>query len=258
MNTKSNQLEVINNSVYKKNKFKFHSKVLPWVPVYVDLEKYKESEIIYTTYFSHIYINLLSEFCDSLKIPYFFSFVPYSDVIDGGIFIKTPSLKIKNKNTVIRKSAYLLHLVKTFENNDYDIFSPGSVHALFEYDDIDTIEIVRNVLISFLVRSSDTGISKSLEIFNKNTKEALKRRKVIEKKKLDKSQVSIAESYEEINNKIPDEKLLSRKEASDLLKISLPTLNNWTKENKLISYGIGGRVYYKKEELLDSLEKLKK
>ncbi|MFT6870711.1 MAG: hypothetical protein ACJAYY_000537 [Paraglaciecola sp.] len=41
-------------------------------------------------------------------------------------------------------------------------------------------------------------------------------------------------------------------------EISLPTLNAWTKKQKIISYGIEGRVYYKKEELLDSLEKLKK
>tara|TARA_B110000971_G_scaffold210686_1_gene238152 strand:- start:1169 stop:1306 length:138 start_codon:yes stop_codon:yes gene_type:complete len=41
-------------------------------------------------------------------------------------------------------------------------------------------------------------------------------------------------------------------------EISSPTLNAWAKKQKIISYGIRGRVYYKKEELLDSLEKLKK
>lgn len=131
---KRNQLEIINNSVYKKNKFKFHSEELPWIPVYIDLVKYEESQIIYTTYFSHIYINLLSELCDALKIPYLFSFVPYEEVIKGNVFIKSTSSKIKNKNVVIKKSAYLLNLVKTFEENDYDIFSPRSVHAIFEYD----------------------------------------------------------------------------------------------------------------------------
>lgn len=255
---KREQLKLLDKKVYKKNKFQFYPEEHPWIPVYIDLEKYNETKEIYATYFSHIYQDLLSECCDALKMPYLFSFVPDKEVIDDSLFIKDTSSRVKNKNGIIRKSAYLLHLVKTFEENDYDIFCPKSVHALFAYDDINTVEIVRNVLISFLIRSSDEGISKSLEIFKKNTKGALKMKKTIEKKKSIKSQVPIPENYEEIKNKISDEKLLSRKEASDLLKISLPTLNAWTKKQKIISYGIEGRVYYKKEELLDSLEKLKK
>jgi hypothetical protein len=41
-------------------------------------------------------------------------------------------------------------------------------------------------------------------------------------------------------------------------EISSPTLNAWAKKQKIISNRIGGRVNYKKEELLDSLKKLKK
>lgn len=49
---------------------------------------------------------------------------------------------------------------------------------------------------------------------------------------------------------------LSRRETADLLKIDLSTLHRWTKEGKLISYGIGNRVYYKREEIEQSLVKL--
>ncbi len=47
--------------------------------------------------------------------------------------------------------------------------------------------------------------------------------------------------------------LLTRKETCELLKINMTTLWNWTKKGKLISYGIGNRVYYKKEEVLNKL-----
>ncbi len=50
--------------------------------------------------------------------------------------------------------------------------------------------------------------------------------------------------------------LLSRKDAAAFLHISLPTLNAWTKENKLVAHRINSRVYYKQEELLTSLKKI--
>jgi hypothetical protein len=48
--------------------------------------------------------------------------------------------------------------------------------------------------------------------------------------------------------------LLTRTEASDLLRVSITTLWNWTKAGKVTAYGIGNRVYYKKHELLASLK----
>ncbi|MFY0653881.1 MAG: helix-turn-helix domain-containing protein [Cyclobacteriaceae bacterium] len=42
---------------------------------------------------------------------------------------------------------------------------------------------------------------------------------------------------------------LTRKEAAELLSISLPTLHDWCKKKILISYRIGNRVYFKREEL---------
>jgi excisionase family DNA binding protein len=51
-------------------------------------------------------------------------------------------------------------------------------------------------------------------------------------------------------------KYLSRNEVCDLLKISLPTLNDWTKIGRLQSYKIGNRVLYKQGEIETALESL--
>ena len=48
--------------------------------------------------------------------------------------------------------------------------------------------------------------------------------------------------------------LLSRKEAAELLKISFPTLWRWTKYNTISSYRLGGKVYYKREEIMKKLK----
>ena len=49
---------------------------------------------------------------------------------------------------------------------------------------------------------------------------------------------------------------LTRNEVATMLKISLPTLWRWTKENKLQSYYIGSRILYKTIEVHNSLTKL--
>ena len=43
--------------------------------------------------------------------------------------------------------------------------------------------------------------------------------------------------------------LITRKEAAKMLSISLPTLNEWTKEGKVIGYRISSRVRYKRSEI---------
>lgn len=53
----------------------------------------------------------------------------------------------------------------------------------------------------------------------------------------------------------PDE-LLTREEACLLLEISLTSLWKWKKNEKIIAYGIGNRVYYKKSELMESLVRI--
>jgi excisionase family DNA binding protein len=60
------------------------------------------------------------------------------------------------------------------------------------------------------------------------------------------------------NNKVNQPDLLSRKEVSTLLKISLPTLNEWTKLGWLQSYKIGNRVLYKANEVSAALENVSK
>ena len=48
---------------------------------------------------------------------------------------------------------------------------------------------------------------------------------------------------------------LSRKEVAKLLKITLPTLHDWTKLGYLKAYKIGTRVLYKPSEVQEALEK---
>ncbi|TDD74606.1 helix-turn-helix domain-containing protein [Flavobacterium caseinilyticum] len=50
--------------------------------------------------------------------------------------------------------------------------------------------------------------------------------------------------------------LLSRLETAKLLKINLTSLWKHTKSGKLKSYGIGNRVFYKKDEVLKSLTRI--
>lgn len=61
----------------------------------------------------------------------------------------------------------------------------------------------------------------------------------------------------EVQSKVQsNQKYLSRVEVAKLLKISLPTLNEWTKIGHLQSYRIGNRVLYKTEEIDESLSKV--
>ena len=48
-------------------------------------------------------------------------------------------------------------------------------------------------------------------------------------------------------------KYITRKETAKLLHISLPTLNEWTKDGTLTSYRIGTRVLYKPEEVMETV-----
>ena len=53
-----------------------------------------------------------------------------------------------------------------------------------------------------------------------------------------------------------DNELLTREETAKYLKINPTTLWHWTNKGKLISYGIGNRRYYKKQEVIAHLIKL--
>jgi excisionase family DNA binding protein len=51
--------------------------------------------------------------------------------------------------------------------------------------------------------------------------------------------------------------LLTRKEAAKLLGVSLVTLNQWTRDGRVKGYHISSRVRYKREELENSLTRIK-
>ena len=48
--------------------------------------------------------------------------------------------------------------------------------------------------------------------------------------------------------------LIKPAETAALLKVSLVTINQWTKEGKLTAYRIGRRKFYKQDEVLKALE----
>lgn len=50
---------------------------------------------------------------------------------------------------------------------------------------------------------------------------------------------------------------LSRAELAKLLKVDVSTIHNWTKKGKIISYGIGGRIFYKRKQVEDAIVQLK-
>jgi excisionase family DNA binding protein len=50
---------------------------------------------------------------------------------------------------------------------------------------------------------------------------------------------------------------ITRKEASEILGVSLVTLNSWTKQGIIIGYRVGTRVRYKKNEIQDAIIKIK-
>jgi excisionase family DNA binding protein len=52
-----------------------------------------------------------------------------------------------------------------------------------------------------------------------------------------------------------DDKLLTREEAASLLSISLVTLWDWTKKDLFPAYRIGNKVFYKKVEIMNALQK---
>lgn len=63
---------------------------------------------------------------------------------------------------------------------------------------------------------------------------------------------------DELLKKNANDQLLTRKETCEFLQINPTTLWHWTNKKKVKAYGIAGRVYYKRFELLASLKLLNK
>ncbi|MFM7023074.1 MAG: helix-turn-helix domain-containing protein [Flavobacteriales bacterium] len=70
-------------------------------------------------------------------------------------------------------------------------------------------------------------------------------------------QAQLIELKQNFEPKSPAE-YLTREEVSKMLDCDLSTVHNWTKSGKLIAYGIGHRVYYKRSEVEDALVRLNK
>jgi len=68
---------------------------------------------------------------------------------------------------------------------------------------------------------------------------------------------AVEEEFEKLKEDLFTERekdeLLSRLETADLLKISLPTLLDWRKKGIVKPYKMGNRVYYKRAEIMDTL-----
>lgn len=70
---------------------------------------------------------------------------------------------------------------------------------------------------------------------------------------------AVSRQLEPFLNKLSEKEesdLLTKKEAAAFLSITQTTLDAWSKKGSFNSYGIGGRVYFKKSEIISALIKL--
>lgn len=68
-----------------------------------------------------------------------------------------------------------------------------------------------------------------------------------------KEKISVQDNFEK-----QSDELLNRKQTAELLGVDQSTIHRWMHIGKITCYGIGGKRYFKKQELLDSLVKVKK
>ena len=54
----------------------------------------------------------------------------------------------------------------------------------------------------------------------------------------------------------PKTEFITRNQTAQILGVSLPTLNDWTKRGLIIGYRIGTRVRYKKAEILEAVKQI--
>jgi excisionase family DNA binding protein len=68
-----------------------------------------------------------------------------------------------------------------------------------------------------------------------------------------KEMYSLKEQIQKVPASMMPPKYITRKDTAKLLHISLPTLNDWTKDGTLKSYRIGTRILYKPEEVTETV-----
>lgn len=71
------------------------------------------------------------------------------------------------------------------------------------------------------------------------------------------SEIISAELKQIANKKTDPPEFYSREEASKILKVSLVTLNGWTKSGLIKAHRLGGRVYYKHIEVISAMKEIK-
>jgi predicted DNA-binding transcriptional regulator AlpA len=74
---------------------------------------------------------------------------------------------------------------------------------------------------------------------------------------LQKQFANIHKQLEELNAKVSPTNetiLLTPKQVMEWLKISAPTLHDWVNKGILTRYKLGNRAFYKKEEIINSLD----
>lgn len=65
----------------------------------------------------------------------------------------------------------------------------------------------------------------------------------------------VSEQIKKVMESYSNEHLFTRKEAAEFLRITTTTLSKWTDHGLIPAHTLGGRVLFKKSELLDSLER---
>ena len=68
----------------------------------------------------------------------------------------------------------------------------------------------------------------------------------------------LREEISQIQQKHKDPVYLTRNEVSKLLKISLPTLNEYTRKGIIKGSRIGTRILYREKDILDSIKSIPK
>ena len=53
------------------------------------------------------------------------------------------------------------------------------------------------------------------------------------------------------------EKLLTRRQCAEFLSVTLSTLRTWVKDGTVNAYQLGGRIYFRRSEILKSLRRVK-
>ena len=59
----------------------------------------------------------------------------------------------------------------------------------------------------------------------------------------------LEEKLSELDQQVPQEELMTRKEVAAFFKINIATVRNWTIQGILKKYGVGDRVYFKRTEI---------